>query len=87
MAVSSHDYEVIDILLKNGMNINTLINGKPLALYVDNNDKCHDCFKMVNFLISRGYDYKIFNKKNHNLFWRFLYDKRSKNIQRGHYIL
>lgn len=64
MAVSSHDYEVIDILLKNGMNINTLINGKPLALYVDNNDKCHDCFKMVNFLISRGYDYKIFNKKN-----------------------
>lgn len=64
MAVSTHDYEVIDILLKNGMNINTLINGKPLALYVDNNDKCHDCFKMVNFLISRGYDYKIFNKKN-----------------------
>ena len=64
MAVSSHDYEIIDILLKNGMNINTLINGKPLALYVDNNDKCHDYFKMVNFLISRRYDYKIFNKKN-----------------------
>ena len=77
MAVSSHDYEVIDILLKNGMNINTLINGKPLALYVDNNDKCHDCFKMVNFLISRGYDYTIFNKKNE---WKIdLLNKSSVN--------
>jgi hypothetical protein len=77
MAVSSHDYEVIDILLNHGMNINTLINGKPLALYVDNNDKCHDYFKMVNFLISRRYDYKIFNKKNE---WKIdLLNKSSVN--------
>jgi len=77
MAVSSHDYEVMDILLNHGMNINTLINGKPLALYVDNNDKCHDYFKMVNFLISRRYDYKIFNKKNE---WKIdLLNKSSVN--------
>lgn len=77
MAVSSHDYEVIDILLKNGMNINTLIDGKPLALYVNSNDKYQDCFKMVNFLISRGYDYTIFNKKNE---WKIdLLNKSSVN--------
>lgn len=77
MAVSSHDHEVMDILLNHGMNINTLINGKPLALYVDNNDKCHDYFKMVNFLISRRYDYKIFNKKNE---WKIdLLNKSSVN--------
>ena len=51
LAVSSHDYETVDILLKNGMNINTLIDEKPLALYIYNEGKYNDCFKMVNFLI------------------------------------
>ena len=64
LAVSSHDYETVDILLKNGMNINTLIDEKPLALYIYNEGKYNDCFKMVNFLISRGYDYTVFNNND-----------------------
>lgn len=71
-AVASHDYETLDLLISKRFDLNILINNVPLALYrygiyngetfnVTNPKKKEE---MMQYLISHGYDYKIFNDNN-----------------------